>query len=233
MRIKNRVPDSLKEFLTKESPSNAEGCLEAFDTIATNIFQKLLGDSTYEDLLDQHQKSIILGNFDADKLKTMRQNLSNELDNSILSLTYHSKLALTYRIIAEDYYDAKLHIQTIVELMNANFHLGAAASAYEVTLGKAVILSEKNSNSAKNKNEIFEVSATHFASLIRTHAPNNGWRTKQEAADKLNDLMVNYEKNTLHRTKVKNDITDRLKAWMRERECVKHAIIETLSSSRK
>ncbi|MCY1305943.1 hypothetical protein D9M70_557730 [compost metagenome] len=58
--------------------------------------------------------------------------------------------------------------------------------------------------------------------------PQGGWKTKLEAANKLNDAMVEFERVKLGRKKVPDEITERLTDWMRDRDCVRAAINKTL-----
>ncbi|MOA23474.1 hypothetical protein D3C78_1440970 [compost metagenome] len=58
MHLNNRTPEKLREFLTRESPTDVNQCLEAFDTIANTLFESFLVDSTYQELLNTHQVKV-------------------------------------------------------------------------------------------------------------------------------------------------------------------------------
>jgi hypothetical protein len=229
MLSKDIVPEDLRYFLTGNQPLTLDECLEEFDDLAKKLFEAFLGSpSSYQEQLHRQHEKIKSGEFNIEKIEQLHEEQGERLNNPMIPLEYHGKLALTYRLIVQDFYEKKLHIEMLVEIANAKYHLGAALAAYELAFGLRQSSSEKNGQIAQKKNKVYERSAEHFAKLIIEHAPSSGWKTKLQAAGKLNDQMIEYENITLNINTKQTDITERLTTWMRDRECVKLAIIGTL-----
>lgn len=226
-----RIPDELREFLTKDIPKAQEKIILTFDNLCREFMEDWDGPETYQNYINKQLKLIDTGKFTPDTISSNESAVQNKPSDGTKSLTHHLMLALTYRLLAEDFEEEGLTFETNQAITSACLHLGACIPSLFMELGKNIDISEKNSNTAIKRHLKTRRSMEYFSELIRNLAPQDGWRSRKHILQDITPKLIEFE-NKIGLTR-KGDIDTRLMRWMRDEELPRQAANETLKNRRK
>ncbi|EMP7213478.1 hypothetical protein [Pseudomonas aeruginosa] len=221
-----RVPDELRDFLTKDHPKSQERVILAFDNLCREFMEDWEGPETYQIYINKQLELIVTGKFTPDKIVSNESATQNKASNGTKSLTHHLMLALTYRLLAEDLEEEGLIFEANQAITSATLHLGACIPSLFIELGKNIDISEKNSSTAVKRHQKSRRSMEHFSSLIRDLAPQDGWSSRKHILKNTTPKLIEFEREI--GLKLKGDIDTRLMRWMRDEEAPRQAANETL-----
>lgn len=221
-----RIPDELRDFLTKDTPKAQEKVILAFDNLCREFMEDWDGPETYQNYINKQLKLIDTGKFTPDTISSSESTIHNKPSDGTKSLTHHLMLALTYRLLAEDFEEEGLPFETNQAITSACLHLGACIPSLFMELGKNIDISEKNSSTAVKRHQKSRHSMEYFSNLIRDLAPQDGWSSRKHILKDTTPKLIEFEKEI--ELKLKGDIDTRLMRWMRDEEAPRQAANETL-----
>ena len=224
--LERRIPQDLRLYLTKDLPKSRDRVIPAFDAMCTEFLEDLEGPETYQNYLNKQLHLISEGKFNPTQISSSESAIHKNPSDGQKSLTYHLMLALTYRILAEDLEDEGLDFEMEQAISSAILHLGACIPSFFMVLGKSIDISEKNTAVAKKRHQKSKRSKENFAELIRTLAPENGWKSRKHIVQKCSSQVVEFEQQI--DLNLSGDIDARLMRWMRDEEAAAQAAHDTL-----
>lgn len=220
------IPDELRDFLTKYAPKEQDKIIIAFDNLCKEFMEDLDGPESYQNHLKKQLTLIEKGKFTPHTIASNEAEVHKKPSDGTKSLTSHLMLALTYRLLAEDFQNEGLAFETSQAITSACLHLGACIPSLFMELGKGIDISEKNSSTAIKRHQKSRRSMEYFSKLITKLAPQDGWSSRKHILKETIPELIIFEEGI--GLKLEGDIDTRLMRWMRTEELPKQAANSTL-----